>query len=50
MDAQFLIQAISTVGFPIVMSGYLITRMETTIKDLTIAVNALTIVSEKGDK
>lgn len=46
MDADFIMTAISTVGFPIGMSIYLVTRMETTIKDLTVAVNAL-VASQK---
>ncbi|MGE7114938.1 YvrJ family protein [Lysinibacillus sp. NPDC047702] len=44
MEEQ-LLQAISTVGFPIVMSVYLITKLDKTMQKLTEAVNALVIVN-----
>jgi YvrJ protein family len=48
MDEGWL-RAISTVGFPIVVSAYLLIRLEHTIKELTATVTKLTIVlARKG--
>jgi hypothetical protein len=43
MDESW-IKAVSTVGFPILVAGYLLIRLEGTIKELTTTVTKLIIV------
>jgi hypothetical protein len=41
MEMESLVQAVSTVGFPVLVSLYVLVRLETAIKELTKVVTIL---------
>lgn len=43
-------EVIGSVGFPIVVASYLLTKIVPILNDLTLAVNKLAIIVEKGAK
>jgi hypothetical protein len=48
MDANLVLQAVSTVGFPIVVCGYVLVRLEKKMEELGQAITSLTVQLKEG--
>jgi hypothetical protein len=48
METQAMLEAVSTVGFPIVVAGYMLFKLETTLKEHTKVLQALVLRLEGG--